>query len=122
MVHVYYDQERNFVTLTVDGALALKDVVIAVNEWFEHPQFADTINMLWDLRQAGWQSAVHEFLLVKDEITARVNQIWHGDKVAWLVDTETEVALVNMHLATLGWTAWWRGFTDKPEAISWLNS
>lgn len=122
MVDVQYDQEHNFVIFTMSGVLGLKDVVAAVNEWFDHPQFADTINMLWDMRQAGWQSAVHEFLLIADEITSRVNQIWLGDKVAWLVQTETEVALVNMHLATLGWKAWWRGFTDKAEAVAWLGN
>ena len=57
---------------------------------------------------------------------ARQPQFYDGVTIkrglAWVVDTETEVALVDAHLGTLGWRAVWRGFTRHQEAIAWLLS
>lgn len=122
MVGLQYDQEQNLAIFSAQGAIALRDIVSAVTRWIEHPNFADDVNMLWDLRGCNWQTAVSEFLLLAKEITNRVNDIWQGTKVAWLVDTETEVALVDAHLGTLGWRAMWRGFTRQQEAYSWLQA
>ena len=121
MVDLQYDQEHRVVIFTAHGALNLKDIVAAVNEWVDHEQFADNINMVWDLRDSSWQTAVSEFLLLATEITSRVNEIWRGEKVAWIVDTATEVALVDTHLGTLGWHAAWRGFTSPVQARAWLD-
>jgi hypothetical protein len=120
MVDVQYDQERHVVVFTTEGVLSLKDIVVGTKQWIEHLDFKDDTNMLWDLRNASWQTAVSEFLLLSDEIINRVNEIWSGERIACLVDTKTEIALVDSHLGSLGWKARWKGFNNYKDAMAWL--
>ena len=121
MVDVQYDQERHVVVFTTEGALSLRDIVVGAKKWIDHADFENDINMLWDLRETSWQAAVSEFLMLSDEITDRVNTIWSGDKIACLVETKTEIALVDTHLGSLGWKAQWKGFSSDTDAMAWLN-
>lgn len=121
MVGVQYDQERNAVTFTANGSLKLKDIVQAIYIWAQDPAYQDDINMVWDLRQCAWQEAASEFFLINEQVVDRVNGAWAGKRVALVVATETEVALVDTHLALSGWTAAWRGFSDKDGAWQWIH-
>ncbi len=122
MVSLQYDQENDLAIFSARGTLSLKEVVEAAIKWSQHPEYKPTSNVLWELVDCDWHPVVKEFLLMATEITRRVNQIWEGNKVAWLVHSRTEVALVETHLATVGWRAAWRAFTQKSEAMEWLTN
>ena len=121
MVSLQYDQENDLAIFSARGTLSLKEVVEAAIKWSQHAEYKPTSNVLWELVDCDWHPVVKEFLLMATEITRRVNQIWDGEKVAWLVHSRTEVALVETHLATVGWRATWRAFTQKSEAMDWLT-
>ena len=121
MVSLQYDHDNDLAIFTARGTLSLKEVVEAALKWSQHESYTNTSNVMWDLIECDWHPVVKEFLLMADEVTRRVNQIWDGDKVAWLVHSRTEVALVETHLATVGWQATWRAFTQKSEALDWLK-
>ena len=121
MVSLQYDQENDLAIFSARGTLSLKEVVEAAIKWSQHGNYKPTSNVLWELADCDWHPVVKEFLLMATEITRRVNQIWDGEKVAWLVHSRTEVALVETHLATVGWRASWRAFTQRSEAMAWLR-
>ena len=117
MVSLQYDRENDLAIFTARGTLNLKEVVEASIKWSQHPEFTSTGSVMWDLIECDWHPVVKEFLLMADDITRRVNQIWNGEKVAWLVHSRTEVALVETHLATVGWKAKWRAFTQTSKTL-----
>ncbi len=121
MVSLQYDHDHDLAIFTARGILSLQEVVEAVLKWAQHEHYDNTSNVLWDLIECEWHPVVKEFLLMAEEVTRRVNQIWDGNKVAWLVNSRTEVALVETHLATVGWQAVWRAFTQKSAALDWLQ-
>ena len=120
MVGVQYDREYNAVVFTANGSLKLKDIVQAIYIWAQDPAYHHDINMAWDLSECTWQEAASEFFLITKEVVERVNREWAGQRIALVVATETEVALIDTHLALSGWTATWRGFSQKDPALQWL--
>jgi len=122
MVGVRYDHEHNAVIFTANGSLKLKDIVQAIYIWAQDPAYLNDINMAWDLRECTWQDAASEFFLITQEVVERANSEWVGQRIALVVATETEIALVDTHLALSGWTATWRGFSEKGSALHWLQN
>lgn len=122
MVTQQYDEEHHLIVFDATGDLNLKAIILAIKLWRDHPNFADDINMLWDLHKCNWQIAIEEFLLISDQVVPKINQIWSGRKVACVVDSATEVALVDTQLGSLGWQANWRGFLSHTQAKNWLAS
>jgi hypothetical protein len=122
MVAVCYRIENQLVYFKADATLNLQGIIKAVQEWMAHPQFTSDANMLWDLRKSHWTPAIEEFFLVSDQIVEKINTVWHGDKIACVVTTATEAALIDTQLDTFAWNSSWRGFNSYTEAESWLLS
>lgn len=122
MVSLQYDLVQKVVIFTATEDLDMRAIVASANDWALDPAYADDIDMMWDLRGCTWQAAVSEFFLMSEPIVGHVNEIWQGQRVALLVTTETEVALIDTHLAQVGWRAKWRGFSTETAAVEWLAS
>ncbi len=120
MIHVSYKRGDGFAVLTAQGDLSLRTVVLALQSWLAHADYSAQTNLLCDVRQAGWQQAVAEFLPIAAAVIERVNQQWQGTKVAIVAGSHTEVALIETHLSLLGWQAQWIGFTSFEQAEDWL--
>lgn len=121
MIHVSYNRGDAFAVLTAQGDLSLRSVVLALHSWRANIDYTGQKNLLCDVREAGWQQAVAEFLPISQAVVEHVNQQWQGTKVAIVAGSHTEVALIETHLSLLGWQAQWIGYTSFEHAEQWLT-
>lgn len=122
-MEVVVDHARGFIRIRVTGAQSRSTLEAAIEELIGHPEWDESLNRLWDCREAELEGMTGgDIRQLRDSVERRGAVVGTG-RTAYIVSRDVDFGMVNMFrlIAEDSLPIEIQAFRDPEEAERWVT-
>lgn len=122
VIRTLVDTESRIVYQVGEGEVSLSDILLAMVNSFDHPNFNPDFAVLWDFLNAEVKISFFEIENISPSIIELANQKREEGKTAWVPRTAYGEVTLRMLYEQYDWKSTWRTFATLEAALAWCKT